>query len=92
MIVSFRHKGLRRLYENDDARGIGAEFLPRVRAILNQLDQAVRLEDLAMASFQLHLLKGDRKGYWSVTVRADWRIVFRFENGDARDVELIDYH
>jgi proteic killer suppression protein len=92
MIVGFRHKGLKRLYENDDARGIRADLLHRVRTILNQLDQAVTIEDMAMTSFRLHALKGDLKGFWAVTVRANWRIVFRFENGDASDVELIDYH
>ena len=50
------------------------------------------IEDMRMTSFHLHPLKGDRKGLWSVTVRANWRIVFRFENGDAAAVDLIDYH
>ncbi len=45
-----------------------------------------------MTSFRLHALKGDLKGFWAVTVRANWRIIFRFENGDASDVELVDYH
>jgi len=92
MIVSFRHKGLKRLYEQDDARGIRADLAPRVRVILNQLDQAQTIDDMSMISFRLHPLKGDLKGFWSVTVRANWRIIFRLENGDASDVELIDYH
>ncbi len=92
MVVSFRHKGLKRLYQDDDARGIRADLLPRVRAILNQLDQAVTIEDMAMTSFGLHALKGDRKGFWAVMVRANWRIVFRFDKGDASDVALLDYH
>jgi len=92
MIVSFRHKGLKRLYEQDDARGIRADLAPRVRVILNQLDQAQTIDDMSMISFRLHPLKGELKGFWSVTVRANWRIIFRLENGDASDVELIDYH
>jgi len=92
MIVSFRHKGLKRLYEQDDARGIRTDLAPRVRVILNQLDQAQTIDDMSMISFRLHPLKGDLKGFWSVTVRANWRIIFRLENGDASDVGLIDYH
>ena len=63
MIVSFRHKGLKRLYEDGDARGIRADLLPRVRAILSQLDQAVTIEDMAMTSFRLHALKGQLEGF-----------------------------
>ena len=92
MIKTFRHKGLKRLYEQDDARGIRTDLAPRVRVILNQLDQAQTIDDMSMISFRLHPLKGDLKGFWSVTVRANWRIIFRLENGDASDVGLIDYH
>ena len=92
MIVGFRHKGLRRLFERDDASGIRPDLLDKVRTILAQLSEAQTIEDMRMTSFHLHPLKGDRKGLWSVTVRANWRIVFRFENGDAAAVDLIDYH
>ena len=60
--------------------------------MLAQLDSATTVEAMRIPSHRLHALKGDRKGYWSVTVKANWRLVFRFENGDAYDVELIDYH
>jgi toxin HigB-1 len=63
-----------------------------VRTILAQLSEAQTIEDMRMTSFHLHPLKGDRKGLWSVTVRANWRIVFRFVDGDADAVDLIDYH
>ena len=66
--------------------------LDKVRTILIQLDEALTIEDMSMTSFHLHPLKGDRKGFWSVTVRANWRIVFRFEDGAANAVDLIDYH
>jgi proteic killer suppression protein len=92
MIVGFRHKGLKRLFEDDDARGIRPDLLDKVRTILIQLDEASTIEDMSMTSFHLHPLKGDRKGFWSVTVRANWRIVFRFEDGAANAVDLIDYH
>jgi proteic killer suppression protein len=92
VIVGFRHKGLKRLFDRDDASGIRPDLLNKVRTILNQLNEARTIEDMRMTSFHLHPLKGDMKGLWSVTVRANWRIIFRFENGDAGDVELIDYH
>jgi len=72
--------------------GFEATWSTEVRTILSQLDQARIIEDMRMTSFHLHPLKGDRKGFWSVTVRANWRIVFRFADGDAGDVELVDYH
>jgi proteic killer suppression protein len=92
LIVSFRHKGLKKLFERDDAGGIRPDLLDKVRTILVQLDEAQTIEDMRMTSFHLHPLKGDMKGLWSVTVRANWRIVFSFADGNAADVELIDYH
>jgi proteic killer suppression protein len=92
MIVSFRHKGLKRLFEKDDARGIRPDLLDKVRTILAQLSEAQTIEDMRMTSFHLHPLKGDMKDFLSVTVRANWRIVFRFANGDADAADLIDYH
>ena len=92
MIESFRHKGLRQLYENDNRRLLAADMLERIRTTLAALDSAERLEDLNRPSFRLHPLKGERKGQWALTVRANWRIVFRFENGSAFDVDLVDYH
>ena len=92
MIVGFRHRGLKRLFEQGDASGVRPDMLDKVRTILFQLEEARTIEDMGLASFRLHPLKGERKGFWSVTVKANWRIIFRFENGDADDVELIDYH
>ena len=92
MIVGFRHKGLKRLFERDDASGIRPDLLEKVRTVLVQLDEARTIDDMRLTSFRLHPLKGDMKGLWAVTVRANWRIVFRFANGEADDVELVDYH
>ena len=92
MIVGFRHKGLKRLFERDDPSGIRPDLLDKVRTILAQLSEARTIEDMRTTSFHLHRLQGEMKGLWSVTVRANWRIVFRFLDGDADDVELIDYH
>ena len=92
MIRSIRHKGLRRLYEQDDPRGVTAEHLQKLRDILARLDAAATVADMDLPGFRLHPLKGDLKGLWAVTVRANWRVVFSIEAGDARDVDLIDYH
>ena len=92
MIVSFRHKGLRRLYEDDDRRLLPAEMVERVREILTALDAAESLDGLNRPSFRLHPLKGRLKGFWAVTVRANWRIIFRFADGKIFDVDFVDYH
>lgn len=92
MIVSFRHKGLRRLFEDDDRSKLPPELVERIRSILAFLDAAGRIEDLEQPTLRLHALKGDLKGFWAVTVRANWRIVFRFDDGDASDVDFVDYH
>lgn len=86
------HKGLRRLAEQDDARGLNAAHVPRIRRVLTDLHQAVSPLDLNRPGYRLHQLKSDRRGQWSVRVSGNWRIIFRFENGEAVDVDLIDYH
>ncbi len=92
MIRGFRHKGLQNVFEKDEARGIRPDLLGKIKNILLVLNRARRAEDMNLPGFRLHRLKGDLKDFWSVTVRANWRIVFRFEAGDAYEVDLIDYH
>jgi toxin HigB-1 len=92
MIESFNHKGLKRLYEDGDRKLIRAESVERISTLLTYLDAAEVIEDLDIPSLRLHPLKGELKGFWAVTVRANWRIIFRFVEGNASAVELIDYH
>ena len=92
MIEGFKHKGLRRLFQDDDARGVSAEHVRKIRQILAVLHAAETIDALRLPTFGLHALKGDLKGLWAVTVRANWRIIFRFENGKATNVDLVDYH
>ena len=92
MIVTFRHKGLKRLYEDEDRRLLPPEMMERIREILTALDAARSLEGLNRPSFRLHPLKGRLKGFWAVVVRANWRIIFRFADGKVFDVDLVDYH
>jgi toxin HigB-1 len=92
MIKNIRHKGLKRLYEDDDPRGVTAEHAAKLRDILARLDAAHALSEMDVPGFRIHPLKGDLKGYWGVTVRANWRVIFRFVEGDALDVDYVDYH
>ena len=92
MIRGFRHRGLRRLYENDDRRGVNAELVEKTARVLARLDVATRPEQLNLPGFRLHRLEGDLAGYWSVTVRGDWRIIFHFEVGNTTVVDLVEYH
>jgi len=92
MIRNFRHKGLKRLFEDGDRKGIRPDLLEKVENILFVLNRAKAPGDMNLPGFRLHRLKGDLKGFWAVTVRANWRIVFRIEGGAASDVDLIDYH
>jgi proteic killer suppression protein len=92
MIEGFRHKGLKRLYEDEDRRSLPPDMVVRIQVLLAALDAAKAIEELQRPSFRLHPLKGELKGYWAVTVRANWRIIFRFEDGNVFDVDFVDYH
>jgi len=92
MIKSFKHKGLKRLYQKGDPSLIGANIRGVVEEILSMLDEAVISDDLDLPGYRLHPLKGTLKGFWSMTVNGNWRIIFRLEDGHVYDVQLIDYH
>lgn len=92
MIVGFRHKGLRLLYENDDSRRLPPHQVAKIARILARLDVAADPTAMKVPGLRLHPLKGTLAGYWSVRVSANWRIVFRFDGNDATDVDLTDYH
>lgn len=92
MIESFSHKGLRQLFEDDTPRGVNAEHVRKLKQILAVLQAAETIDALRLPTFGLHPLKGELKGFWAVTVRANWRVIFRFEDGNAFDVDLVDYH
>ena len=91
MIESFRNKGLKRLFEEDNRSKLGPDMVEKIRLILS-VEEAGSIDDLNQPSFRLHPLKGELKGHWAATVRANRRIVFRFEGGKASDVDLVDYH
>ena len=92
MIVGFRHKGLERLYHTGSKRGVQAEHVPKLLRILSVLDVAQTPEDLAIPSFLTHPLKGELAGHWSIWVNGNWRVTFRFIDGDVELVDYQDYH
>ncbi len=92
MIRTFKHRGLKRLYERGDHRHVQSDRLDRIEDILARLDVAILPSDLDLPGYGLHPLKGKLKGFWAVKVSGNWRIIFRFKDGDAFDVELTDYH
>jgi proteic killer suppression protein len=92
MIRSFRHKGLKRLFEDGDRGGARPDLLEKVENILLVLNRARSPADVNLPGFRLHPLKGDRKGQWAVTISANWRIVFRFEGDGVAAVDMVDYH
>ena len=92
MIKGFRHKGLKRLFESGNKRGVPAKLADKITRRLDALDAAVHPLDLRLPGFELHELKGDRQGTWSINLTGNLRITFRFKAADAFDVDLEDYH
>lgn len=94
-IRNLRHKGLRQLYEDDDAKAVPAFALDKLRKMLLAIDTAGALEDVGLfPGWRLHPLKGVLDGYWSLTVTGNWRLIFRYDaaSNTAADLDLIDYH
>ena len=92
MIHTFRHRGLKRLYEHSEASKLPPQALNRIENILARLDAADSPKGMDLPGYRLHRLSGELKNFWSVRVTGNYRIIFRFENGAAHDVELLDYH
>jgi proteic killer suppression protein len=90
--INIRHKGLKRLYERGDRSRPRPDIAVKAELFLSVLDEAETIEECDILGFGLHEMKGDRKGFWSVFVSRNHRIVFRFEEGKALDVDLVDYH
>jgi proteic killer suppression protein len=92
MIKSFRHTGLQAFYETGSKAGIRPDHAPRLKRILGVLDAAIVIGQVDVPGFNLHKLSGLLNGFWAVTVSGNWRVVFRFENGEAELVDYLDYH
>ena len=92
MIASFKHRGLKDLYDGRTARRVAPEHAQKLRDILAVLDRSQRSQDVDLPGFQLHSLRGKLKGHYAVTVSGNWRVTFRFKEGEVVDVDYLDYH
>jgi toxin HigB-1 len=91
-IKTFRHKGLKRFFETGSKSGIQTAHSSKIERILDRLNNAAEVKDMNAPGYDFHPLKGVLKDFYSVHVNGNWTIIFRFENGEASDVDLIDYH
>ena len=92
MIKSFRHKGLRRFFEDGTKSGIQPKHADRLRLQLAALDTAQTIDDMDIPGYRLHPLKGRMKGRWSISVSGNWRLTFEFEDGNVNILDYEDYH
>lgn len=92
MIKSFKHKGLKKLYESGSQKGINPKHSRELRLILARLDASQQPEDMNLPGLRLHALKGDLDGFWAVDVSGNWRVFFKFDNNNVIDVDYDDYH
>ena len=92
MIKSFAHKGLERFFLDGVKKGIQTKHAEKLADILDLLDAASAVTDMNFPGSSLHQLKGKLKGFWTVKVSGNWRVIFQFKNGNAFDVNYVDYH
>ena len=92
MIKSFKHKGLEKFYESGSTKGIQANHAKKLRMQLAALDTAQSIDDMDIPGYRLHQLTGDRRGIWTITVNANWRLTFKFEEGNVYILNYEDYH
>jgi proteic killer suppression protein len=92
MIKTFKHKGLELYFKRNESRLLDSRQLPKIKLLLDHLDASEQISDMSLPGFGLHQLKGEKQGYWSIKVTGNWRITFRYENMNAFEVNLEDYH
>jgi proteic killer suppression protein len=92
VIRSFAHKGLRQFFVSGSKAGIRPEHEKRLRLILGALNTAATVQDMALPGLSLHPLTGRLSGFWAVSISGNWRVIFRFKDQEALDVDYIDYH
>jgi proteic killer suppression protein len=92
MIKSFKHKGLEEFFEMGSKRGIQPAHAGKLSRILDRLHASIQPTDMNLPGFELHELKGDEEGTWSVSVNGNWRVTFRFQEENAEVVDYRDYH
>ncbi len=92
MIKSFKHKGLEKFYESGSTRGIQANHAKKLKMQLAALDTAQSIDDMDVPGYRFHQLTGNRRGIWTITVNANWRLTFEFEEGNVYILNYEDYH
>jgi len=92
MIINFKHKGLEQFFLKGKSAKINPKHITKLRLIIAKLHTSVDIKDMDFPGSNLHPLKGDKKDYWSVNVNGNWRVIFRFHNENAYDIDYIDYH
>ena len=92
MILSFRHKGLKLLFEKGNRRMVHPAQADKIERILARLAEACEPSNMGLPGLKLHPLKHDLTGFWAVSVSGNWRVIFRFEGENVVDVDLIEYH
>lgn len=92
MIFSFKHKGLEKFFKTGSMAGIQPNHATKLQIQLTTLDNASTVQEMDFPQWRLHPLKGDKAGFWAITVSANWRVIFKFENGNAYVVDYLDYH
>ncbi len=92
MIDSFKHKGLKRFFEDGIKKDLDPHHAPRLKRLLDQLNAAKEIHDMRFPGSGLHLLEPKQNGVWSVSVSGNWRLTFTFNQGKASDLDYLDYH
>jgi proteic killer suppression protein len=92
VIRSFKHRGLKALYDGRTAKRVAPEDVEKLRDILAVLERSRTPQDMDLPGLRLHALKGVLKRHYAVSVSGNWRVTFRFEDGHAVDVDYADYH
>lgn len=92
MIKTWKHKGLKKFFNTGSTAGIQSDHKMRLKIILQQLNAAIKPEDMNTPGMAFHKLSGNLKGYFAVAVKRNWRIIFQFEEKDAILLDYLDYH
>ena len=92
MIINFRHKGLQQYYEEGNGSKLPFQYLRKINRVLDQLDAVTSVSDIQQLGSGIHKLTGDMIDFWSVIITSNYRIIFRFRDGDIYDMDYVDYH
>ena len=92
MIKSFKHKGLEKFYKTGNTKGIQAIHAKKLKQLLSMLEAMTTTDDLKLPSLRFHQLQGDKQNLYSITVQANWRLTFEFDNENVHILDYTDYH